>query len=327
MSARSRTLALAFAALSSVVMVAPLKAQVSDMAGTLYSEGVDAFFAGQSDQAVASLSRSIGANPNDPRAFYFRALARLRAGDSDGARADMKAGAEVESRLPNRYAIGKALERVQGYDRLELEKYRRTARMNVVTTAKPIVPVSGQQPLAEPDAAVLRDRRMVPLDEFIQPGTPKLVPVPEAVQATATTGPAPVTNSAVPAAANEPDPFVDDAAKAKAAPAKAAAATVDAAAGATAVTPAKADASATAPAAAGSEPDPFEEAASKSQSAAPAKVPPQGTATPKKAAPKTDAPLSGKVDKSKAAAPAKAETPKLPPQSKDAGDGGNPFNL
>jgi len=50
-------------------------------------------------------------------------------------------------------------------------------------------------------------------------------------------------------------------------------------------------------------------------------------AAPKKAAPKTDAPLSGKADTSKAAAPAKAETPKLPPQSKDAGDGGNPFNL
>src|SRR4051812_1006255 len=326
MNHRSQSLALGFALLSSAATIAPIRAQVSDAAGTFYADGVDSFFAGRTDEAAASLSRSIAANPNDPRAFYFRALARLRVGDSGGAQDDMRAGAQVEARLPNRYAIGKSLERVQGYDRLELEKYRRTARMNVVTTAKPIVPVSGQQPIAEPDAAVLRERRMVPLDEFMQPGTPKLVPVPEAAQATTTTAPAPVTNSAAPASAgtNDSDPFADDATKAKAAPAKAA--TVDSAAKAASVPPAKAGAIATPPAAAASETDPFDEAAAKSQPTVPAKAPPEGTATPKKAAAQTDAPLSGKVDATKATPPAKAAAPKLPPQSKDAGDAGNPFD-
>jgi hypothetical protein len=316
MNHRSQSLALGFAVLCSAAMIAPIRAQVSDVAGTSYADGVDSFFAGRADEAAASLSRSIAANPNDPRAFYFRALARLRVGDYGGAQDDMRDGAQVEARLPNRYAIGKALERVQGYDRLELERYRRTARMNVVTTAKPIVPVSGQQPIAEPDAAVLRERRMVPLDEFMQPGTPKLVPVPEAAQATATAAPAPATNSAAPAAAatNNTDPFADDAAKV--APAKAA----------TTVTPGKADALATPPAGAASETDPFDEAASKSQPTAPAKAPPEGTATPKKAAAKTDAPLSGKVDSTKATPPAKAAAPKVPPQTKDAGDAGNPFD-
>jgi len=324
MNHRSQSLALGFALLSSAATIAPIRAQVSDAAGTFYADGVDSFFAGRTDEAAASLTRSIAANPNDPRAFYFRALARLRIGDSGGAQDDMKAGAQVEARVPNRYAIGKSLERVQGYDRLELEKYRRTARMNVVTTAKPIVPVSGQQPIAEPDAAVLRERRMVPLDEFMQPGTPKLVPVPEAAQATATAAPAPATNSAAPAApaTNNTDPFADDAAKAP--PAKAA--TVDAAAKATTVPPAKADALATPPAAAASETDPFDEAAAKSQPTVPAKAPPEGTATPKKAAARTDAPLSGKVDATKATPPAKAAAPQLPPQTKDAGDAGNPFD-
>src|SRR4051812_147409 len=200
MSDRPRTLALAFAVLCLALMVSPTRAQLSDTAGTLYGQGVDAFFSGRSDEAIASLTRSIEANPNDPRAFYFRALARMRTGDSGGAEDDMKSGAAVESRLPNRYPIGKSLERVQGYDRLALEKYRRTARMNVVTTAKPIVPVSGQQPLADPDAAVLRDRRMVPLDEFMQQGPPMLVPVPEARQRTYA-APAPAGKGAAPAAA------------------------------------------------------------------------------------------------------------------------------
>src|SRR5437868_7434983 len=107
MDHRLRTLALGFAVVCSAATVAPIRAQVSDVAGTFYADGVDAFFAGRADEAAASLSRSITANPNDPRAFYFRALARLRVGDSGGAQDDMRAGAQVEARLPNRYAIGK----------------------------------------------------------------------------------------------------------------------------------------------------------------------------------------------------------------------------
>src|SRR3954464_9582037 len=257
MSDRPRTLALAFAVLCLALMVSPTRAQLSDTAGTLYGQGVDAFFSGRSDEAIASLTRSIEANPNDPRAFYFRALAGRRSGDSGGAEDDMKSGAAVESRLPNRYAIGKSLERVQGYDRLALEKYRRTARMKVVTTAKPIVPVSGQQQLADPDAAVLRDRRMVPLDEFMQQGPPMLVPVPEARQRTYA-APAPAGKGAAPAAAaaNNTDPFADDAAM-KASPAAPATTPTDPAttptepaAETTTVRPAKADASPAAPAAA-----------------------------------------------------------------------------
>jgi len=330
MSDHLRKLTLGFAVVCSLAAFSAVRAQVSDVAGTFYGQGVDEFFAGRSNEAAASFDRSISANPNDPRAYYFRALARLRVGDSDGARADMMAGAAVESRLPNRYAIGKSLERVQGYDRLELEKYRRTARMNVVTTAKPIVPVAGQQPLTSTDAAVLRDNRMVPIDEFRQQGTPQLVPVPQASQASAAGALAPVTKAAAPAAAvaNEGDPFADDAAgKAKVEPAHAAAVSeTTPVPAATTVTPAKSDVSAPAAAAATkSETDPFDDAAANSQPAAPPKGPPQGTPTPRKSAGGTGATLAGKVDATKATPPAKAALPKTPPQSKDAGGTVDPF--
>jgi hypothetical protein len=192
------------------VAAAPLAAgaQDADLAGRLYAEGVQAYFAGRSAEADAYLSRAIAANRNDPRPHYFRALGRLRQGRQAEARADMQAGAELEARLPYRFDIGKTLQRVQGPARLALERYRDSARVKAGMT-----PPAG--PLKLPDAAVLRERRVVPLDEFAQPGVPRAFAVPDTapIATTPAAPPAaqpPASPAATPPAA--PSPFDDEAA-------------------------------------------------------------------------------------------------------------------
>jgi hypothetical protein len=147
-------------------------AQNIDLAGALYGQGVDAFISGRSADADASLSRAIAANPDDPRMYYFRSLSRLRQGRHSEARADMQAGADVEARQPTRFDIGRSLERIQGPARLLLEQYRDKARLSTALQVK-------SRPTVSPDVGVLRERRVVPLDELMKPGTPRSIAAPE----------------------------------------------------------------------------------------------------------------------------------------------------
>src|SRR4051794_35541517 len=147
-------------------------AQEFGAAAALYNAGVDAYFRGRLAEAESSFSKLIRIDPNDPRAFYFRALTLSQQGRSNEARADMQLGAQIEARLPNRFDIGKTLERVQGPTRLELEQYRSRARQSVAMN-----PPRG--PVRSPDAAVLREHRIVPLDEFSRSGQPQSIVAPE----------------------------------------------------------------------------------------------------------------------------------------------------
>jgi hypothetical protein len=65
----------------------------------------------------------------DPRAWYFRGLAALRLGRTDEAEADFTEGAERESRDAGVWPVSRSLERVQGPERLQLERHRIRARV------------------------------------------------------------------------------------------------------------------------------------------------------------------------------------------------------
>ena len=98
--------------------------------GQEYGSGVHAYFSGDSQKAYDRLTTAIERGSKDPRAFYFRGLAYLKLGRPEEAKEDFRKGAELESKDINRfYNVGKALERVQGPERLELENYRVDARM------------------------------------------------------------------------------------------------------------------------------------------------------------------------------------------------------
>ncbi len=152
-------------------------AQVTNDANRLYGQGVHAYFAGNSAQAEVCISSALELKTDDPRYYYFRALALLRMGRTAEARGDMLVGAQLESQHPNRFAVGTALERVQGADRLMLERFRRDARADAgLSTVEPPAITPGRVPTTtDSDAAVLRRKLMIPLEQFLQPGGPQPV--------------------------------------------------------------------------------------------------------------------------------------------------------
>jgi hypothetical protein len=179
------------------------RAQQAPTADTYYSAGVEAYYRGCSAEAESQFSTLMAVDPNDPRAFYFRALCLIRQGRSDEACSDMQIGAELESRSPHRFDIGKTLERIQGPTRLMLEQYRNRAHQLAGNN-----PSTG--PARVPDAAVLRERRFVPLDAFASPGDPQSIAAPPQTFESAPVVPPAATKPAESTTSQPPNPFGDD---------------------------------------------------------------------------------------------------------------------
>ncbi|NDC52887.1 MAG: hypothetical protein EBZ74_01020 [Planctomycetia bacterium] len=152
-----------------------------------YGHGVHAFNEGDYQRSFDELSRVIEAGDLDPRAYYFRGLALLRLGRGDEAEADFHTGADLETtgRVgPSSRAISRALERVQGPDRLKLERQRGLARVAALardreTTRRRYSEIEEAQP------DVLRRRR----PERVAPAEP--VPAPEPREAAGVDAPEP----------------------------------------------------------------------------------------------------------------------------------------
>lgn len=125
-----------------------------------YGDGVHAYFAGDYQRAYEDLTQAIEAGSDDPRAFYFRGLAALRQGRSDEAEADFSAGADRESQGLGAWPVARSLERIQGADRLQLERHRMRARVADLQRRREAQRLRYSQiEAAQPD--VLRRRRPV----------------------------------------------------------------------------------------------------------------------------------------------------------------------
>ena len=95
----------------------------------LYGSGVHSYFAGDYARAKEDLSSAIDGGTKDPRPYYFRGMANMKLGQDDAARADFKRGAELESADINGfYPVSRSLERIQGSQRLMIERQRTVAR-------------------------------------------------------------------------------------------------------------------------------------------------------------------------------------------------------
>ena len=128
---------LAFAVCGSLLAVVlfglrPIVAQ-EPVLEEFYGSGVHHYFAGDYGRAISDLDAAINGGSADPRAYYFRGLAKLRAGGD--ANADFQKGAELETADSNQYyPVGKALERVQGSTRMTIERYRSLARATALAS-------------------------------------------------------------------------------------------------------------------------------------------------------------------------------------------------
>jgi hypothetical protein len=120
------TVTLSLLAASGLVSMTAAQEAVMD---EFYGDGVHNFYDRDFFQAMQNLSIAIDGGSKDPRTYYYRGLARLRTGDHYGAHDDMQMGAQLEADdVDQFYPVAKSLERVQGPDRKQLEKYRSIAR-------------------------------------------------------------------------------------------------------------------------------------------------------------------------------------------------------
>lgn len=100
-----------------------------------YGLGVQSFFSGDYQRAydeltdVVAAASAVSVDSVDPRVLYFRGLAARRLGRFDEAEADFARGAVLEADATGDWPVGRSLERVQGPDRLALERYRIRSRI------------------------------------------------------------------------------------------------------------------------------------------------------------------------------------------------------
>jgi hypothetical protein len=120
-----------------------------------YGAGVHDFFQGRYFEAIEHFDRALAENGRDPRVYYFRGLAKRRLGWIDDARTDFLMGSQLEVALKRR-DVGMALQRVQGADRLTVERFRREARALPEAMVQSVVPQPMrsivQKPVARPPA-------------------------------------------------------------------------------------------------------------------------------------------------------------------------------
>ncbi len=124
---RSRTLSL----LSFVFVALSLgSVQAQDPLDEIYGQAVHAYFRGDTNAAQELLDEVISAGSADPRPYYFRGLCQSRvSGSALVGNADFERGAQLEVEGKKIVNVGKALERVQGSVRTELERSRAKARL------------------------------------------------------------------------------------------------------------------------------------------------------------------------------------------------------
>jgi len=107
----------------------------TEVLAEMYGRGVHAYYAGRYQDANEFLSMAIDNGLKDPRAYYFRGIVAIANGDSDAAEADWQQGAQIEAATGNAAAIGRALSRFQGPERMKLEEIRQKARLEALARA------------------------------------------------------------------------------------------------------------------------------------------------------------------------------------------------
>lgn len=168
---RSSTIAL----LVALIATPCTSAAPSREADEFYSRGVRAYFAGNNQDAELYLSLAAELRPDDPRIYYFRALALVRQGRTEEARGDIMVGGALEAAHPQRYPVGSALQRVQGGERLTFERVRTDARRSPLEIAAPVRQASHEL-VAFDDRAYLRRPVEISLAEFLPGGNVEVEP-------------------------------------------------------------------------------------------------------------------------------------------------------
>lgn len=113
--------------LSAMVSVS---AWAQDPLDDVYGHAVHAYFRGDAATAQQWLNEAIAAGSQDPRAYYYRGLCQAAlSSDPEAGASDFEQAAQMEIDGKKVVNVGKALERIQGPVRCQIEAIRRKARL------------------------------------------------------------------------------------------------------------------------------------------------------------------------------------------------------
>ncbi|MFM7074697.1 MAG: hypothetical protein ACKO3G_01340 [Planctomycetaceae bacterium] len=159
------------------ISMGPARADEPLAVASSYGAGVHAYYDGDYQTAYDALTAAIEAGSLDPRAYYYRGLASIKLGRADDEiDGDFSEGASRESMGRGGLSVSRSLERVQGRDRMRLEKYRQRARVAAVQRDEAAI---RQRYMGVQEAAPDVLRRRVPESPVI-PAEPVLPPEPKA---------------------------------------------------------------------------------------------------------------------------------------------------
>ncbi|GHT26076.1 hypothetical protein FACS18942_02790 [Planctomycetales bacterium] len=98
----------------------------------LYGQGVHAFFNGEYETAAGLFKQSEKLSSQDPRTYFFLALSYHRLLKEDLAETTFKKAAELEweGQKFRDYNVSDSLRRIQGKERIYVEKFREQAKKN-----------------------------------------------------------------------------------------------------------------------------------------------------------------------------------------------------
>lgn len=182
-----------------------------DILAHFYGKGVHRYFARDYAGAFEYLNKAIENGSDDPRCYYFRGLTYLNLGREEEAHDDFRQGAELEMRDTTKvFSVSKALERIQGRNRMIIEEYRDDARLQARIEAEKVRRARYEE-LRREEARVLDQSAPavgLPQDCTTAPGAPAApaMPAPEAAPS-APPAPAAAPEPAAPAAPAAADPF------------------------------------------------------------------------------------------------------------------------
>jgi hypothetical protein len=127
----SRLLTFAFGFLATLGFAASSFAQTA--MDEMYGIGVHSYFSNNLTQAELIFTQLIDGGSEDPRVHFFRGITQSRIAGSGAGQADFDRAAELEMQGKRAVDVGRALQRIQGSVRTQIEKSRQAARLAYAT--------------------------------------------------------------------------------------------------------------------------------------------------------------------------------------------------
>jgi len=127
----SRLLTFAFGFLAAINFAVVSFAQTA--MDETYGIGVHSYYSGNLTQADQIFNQLVDSGSQDPRVYYFRGVTQSRLTRDAAGKADFEKGADLEMQGKRAVDVGRALQRIQGRVRTEIEKARSAARLTYAT--------------------------------------------------------------------------------------------------------------------------------------------------------------------------------------------------